>query len=156
MYSLCGAISLTQLIINRRWRNIIRGIFFVPLYVIQMIFQIYLKIKFSPTGYMIIFQWISILSILFAIPLSGIVMFMIDKSHRGRLLYVFIYPFIFQIYLHIGYLCFFLYCNEGYLSSVLLFSSSFAMSNVLRSAFYLIFPRKKDPDQDDQDLEVYI
>ncbi|GET61463.1 hypothetical protein GLOIN_2v121831 [Rhizophagus irregularis DAOM 181602=DAOM 197198] len=151
MYSLCGVITLTQVITNRRWRNIVRGFFFVPLYVIQIIFQIYFKINFSPSGYMIVFQWISILSILLAIPLFFICIFifiMKEKFHKGRLLYIFIYPFIFQIYLHVGYVCFFLYCNEGYLSSVLLFFSSFALSNVLRSAYYLIFPRKKFLDSD--------
>jgi hypothetical protein len=145
MYSLCGAITLTQVILNRKWRNIIRGFFFVPLYVIQMIFQVYFKINFPPSGYMIVFQWISILSILLAIPLYLICIFMFivkGKFHEARLLYVFIYPFIFQIYLHVGYVCFFLYCNEGYLSSALLFFSSFALSNVLRSAYYLIFPGK--------------
>ena len=46
-----------------------------------------------------------------------------------------------QIYLHVGYVCFYLYCDEGHLSSALLLFIGFALGNVIHSAYYLIFPR---------------
>jgi hypothetical protein len=150
MYVCCGATALTHYIDDRFTRNIIRAILFIPIYVIQMIFQAYMKNNFPSSGYMIAFQWISLLSILFAFPL-GILIAIEGEYASEKLLYIFIYPFVFQIYLHIGYVCFYLYCDEGYLSSALLLSGSFALGNVLHSAFYLIFPRTKweaVPDKD--------
>ncbi|GBC38421.2 high osmolarity signaling protein Sho1 [Rhizophagus irregularis DAOM 181602=DAOM 197198] len=110
MYVFCAAvIVLTQCIVDKYNRNVTRAIFFVPIYVIQMIFQVYMKFNHPSSGYMLVFQSISIFSLLFAIPLS---------------------------------------C---YLSSALLLSGSFSLGNVLHSAYYLIFPRKKCkavPDKD--------
>lgn len=145
MYGLCGVTVLTQLICNRYYRSMVRALIFIPIYVTQMVFQVYMLIKFQSSGYMIAFQWISVLSIFFAFPLFTLLV--IIGTFGGefvaeKFLYVIIYPFVFQIYLHIGYVCFFLYCDEGYLSSVLLLSGSFALGNVIHSAFYLIFPRK--------------
>ncbi|RIB30349.1 hypothetical protein C2G38_2152815 [Gigaspora rosea] len=142
MYALCGALILTQIICNSKWRHGIRILFFVPLYINQMLFQVYTTLKFPSNGYMMIFQWISILSILLAIPLYIILTVIIGfKNHERKFLYVVLYPFVFQIYLHVGYLCFYLYCDEGYLSSGLLFLSSFALFNVLHSAYNLIFTK---------------
>ncbi|CAG8767597.1 6396_t:CDS:1, partial [Cetraspora pellucida] len=109
--------------------TIIQIIFYIMIYFGQMVFQIYMRIKFPAPGYMNTFQIISILSMLSAIPL-----FLIVKhcTRSQKFLYVFIYPFVFQIYLHAGYISFYLYCDEGYLSSTLLFVSNFALSNVLR------------------------
>ncbi|CAB4384141.1 unnamed protein product [Rhizophagus irregularis] len=119
MYVFCAVTAvLTQLIRDRLVRNVTRAVLFIPIYVIQMIFQVYMKNNFPSSGYMFAFQWVSILSVLFAIPLTLI-------------------------------LCLEEYA--GYLSSVLLLSGSFALGNVLHSAFYLIFPRKKweaVPDKD--------
>ncbi|CAB4384143.1 unnamed protein product [Rhizophagus irregularis] len=153
MYVFCAVTAvLTQFIRDRFFRNVTRAVLFIPIYVIQMIFQVYMKNNFPSSGYMFAFQWVSILSVLFAIPLFCILSCLEKKEYATeKLLYIFIYPFVFQIYLHIGYVCFFLYCDEGYLSSVLLLSSSFALGNVLHSAFYLIFPREKweaVPDKD--------
>ncbi|RIB06161.1 hypothetical protein C2G38_537485 [Gigaspora rosea] len=142
MYALCGAIILTQFICNRNWRHGIRTLFLVPLYINQMLFQVYMILKFPSNGYMLIFQWISLLSILLAIPLFFILAVILGlKNNVRKLLYVVLYPFVFQIYLHVGYLCFYLYCDEGYLSSILLFISSFALFNVLHSAYNLIFTK---------------
>ncbi|CAB4479707.1 unnamed protein product [Rhizophagus irregularis] len=153
MYGCCGVMTLTHFIgrnmisicscnahTTRFFRIVTRAVIFIPIYVIQMIFQVYLKNNFPSTGYMFAFQWISILSILFAIPLC--ILIIIEKLFWSvKLLYIFIYPFVFQIYLHVGYVCFFLYCDEDFISSVLLLASGFALGNVLKSAFYLIFPR---------------
>ena len=62
---------------------------------------------------------------------------------------------MFQIYLHIGYICFYLYCDEGRLSSLLLLSGSFALGNVVRSAYYLIFPKKEWDEVPDKDDDHY-
>ncbi|PKK60377.1 hypothetical protein RhiirC2_793395 [Rhizophagus irregularis] len=141
MYGLCGATTLTQCIPSKfkSVRNTIRAGLFVPIYIDQMIFQIYMKLKFSPPGYMGVFQWISILSMLLALPL----LFLIRKQDYAneKTIYAFVYPFVIQIYLHVGYLCFYLYCDEGYLSSTLLLFSGFALGNVIHSAYYLVFPR---------------
>ncbi|CAG8476346.1 6845_t:CDS:1, partial [Dentiscutata heterogama] len=147
MYSLCGALILTQAICNRNWRHGIRTLFLIPLYINQMLFQVYMLLKFPSNGYMLIFQWVSLLSILFAIPLYFILaIFWGLKNNERKFLYVVLYPFVFQIYLHVGYLCFYLYCDEGYLSSILLFLSSFALFNVLHSAYNLIFPKSELPE----------
>lgn len=167
MYACCGAITLTQFIGRRCFpsvsnascscnannarcfcnenkarffRNATRAVIFIPIYVIQIIFQFYMKNNFPSSGYMFAFQWVSILSILLAIPLCFLV---IKGAYTSeKLLYIFIYPFVFQIYLHIGYVCFFLYCDEDFISSALLLASGFALGNVLESAYYLFFPRK--------------
>ncbi|PKY29120.1 hypothetical protein RhiirB3_482772 [Rhizophagus irregularis] len=88
-----------------------------------------------------VFQWISILSMLLALPL----LFLIRKQDYAneKTIYAFVYPFVIQIYLHVGYLCFYLYCDEGYLSSTLLLFSGFALGNVIHSAYYLVFPRRR-------------
>jgi hypothetical protein len=134
MYSLCIATTLTQFIpkdCTKFNRNIIRAGLFPLIYIVQMIFQIYLKLKFSPSGYMGVFQWISILSMLLVFPLW----YLIKRQEYAdqKVLYPFIYPFVIQIYLHVGYV--------GYLSSALLLFSGFALGNVTHSAYYLIFPR---------------
>ncbi|CAG8521292.1 8294_t:CDS:2 [Rhizophagus irregularis] len=152
MYVFCAAvIVLTQCIVDKYNRNVTRAIFFVPIYVIQMIFQVYMKFNHPSSGYMLVFQSISIFSLLFAIPLSCILYCFEEEHAIKKLLYILIYPYVFQTYLHIGYISFFLYCDEGYLSSALLLSGSFSLGNVLHSAYYLIFPRKKCkavPDKD--------
>ncbi|CAG8496175.1 6649_t:CDS:2, partial [Dentiscutata heterogama] len=84
--------------------TIIQIIFFTIIYIIQMIFQISMKIKYPSVGYMYTFQ---------------------------------------MIYLHVGYVSFYLYCDEGYLSSSLLFISNFALGNVLHGAFFLAFGEMK-------------
>ncbi|KAF0446322.1 high osmolarity signaling protein sho1 [Gigaspora margarita] len=154
MYGLCGAIILTQFICNRNWRHGISMIFFVPLYINQMLIQAYTVLNFPSNGYMLIFQWVSLLSILLAIPLYIIlVVFIGFKNNERKFLYVVLYPFVFQIYLHVGYLCFYLYCNEGYLSSILLFLSSFALFNVLHSAYNLIFTKPEFAEDKSNDVE---
>ncbi|CAG8481269.1 9228_t:CDS:2 [Gigaspora rosea] len=120
--------------------TVIQIIFFTLIYIIQMIFQVYMKIKFPSVGYMYTFQMISILSMLFTIPLF--ILIRCTKSFK-KILYVFILPFVFQIYLHVGYISFYLYCDEGYLSSALLFISNFALGNVLHGAYYLTFGEMK-------------
>uniref|UniRef100_U9TGB0 SH3 domain-containing protein n=1 Tax=Rhizophagus irregularis (strain DAOM 181602 / DAOM 197198 / MUCL 43194) TaxID=747089 RepID=U9TGB0_RHIID len=104
MISICSCNAHT----TRFFRIVTRAVIFIPIYVIQMIFQVYLKNHFPSTGYMFAFQWISILSILFAIPLCILI--------------------IIENYF-------------DFISSALLLASGFALGNVLKSAFYLIFPR---------------
>src|ERR1043166_4728360 len=52
MYGLCGATTLTQCIPSKvkGVRNTIRAGLFVPIYIDQMIFQLYLKFNFSLSG----------------------------------------------------------------------------------------------------------
>jgi len=142
MYSICGVVSLFSLIPDRFTDVtciVLDTIFFTAIYIIQMIFQVNLKSNFPSTGYMFLFQWISILSILFTIPLCYHIN---KKKNFEKSIYTVLYPFVFQIYLHVGYISFYLYCDEGYLSSTLLFFSSFILNNVRRRVYNLIFPEE--------------
>ncbi|KAF0467330.1 Sho1p [Gigaspora margarita] len=83
-----------------------------------------------------------------------------DYKGMAKLYAFLLFPVIFQLYLHVGYVSFYLYCDEGFLSSVLLFISSFVLGNVLRglSDLRLLLNKEDDSDSDtdsDADSDVY-
>ncbi|CAG8761559.1 10615_t:CDS:2 [Gigaspora margarita] len=89
------------------------GFWIIPVYIIQTIIQVYFKDNFPSTGSMLVFQWISILSILFSIPIF--ILFCVrgecnlfvdgegDDKEMTRFYAFLLYPVIFQLYLHVGY-----------------------------------------------------
>ncbi|CAG8605392.1 14613_t:CDS:2, partial [Dentiscutata heterogama] len=112
----------------------------ISVYIIQLIVQTYFKDHVPSTGYILWFQWISLLSPLLTIPIHIILSYISSEDDEHAATYSLIYPVLFQIYLHVGYISFYLYCDEGYLSSGLLFLSGFVLNNVIRMAYEWVFP----------------
>ncbi|CAG8657341.1 24891_t:CDS:2, partial [Dentiscutata erythropus] len=148
MYVFCGLLIFNAFLATFRKKKIkiieffgyIWGPSLIAIYIIQMIFQVYLKNNFPSTGYMFIFQWISLLSILLVFPLTLTLKFTsLGKMIEDKDSYALIFSIALQLYLHVGYISFFLYCDEGYLSSGLLFLGSFALGNMIRNEKNYIF-----------------